>query len=105
MLPIVRASLIEPALLTWPEVIAKLTIEPAKLIRRQQYKGHLRPGADADVTLIDPDRPWTIDVASFRSKSINTPYQGWQVKGRAVGTIVSGELRYLLDPERESVMV
>lgn len=105
MLPIVRQSLIEPQLLTWPEVIAKLTIEPAKLIRRHQYKGHLRPGADADVTLIDPDRPWTIDVAGFRSKSINTPYQGWNVKGRAVGTIVSGELRYLLDPQRESAMV
>ena len=86
-------------------MIAKLTIEPAKLIRRQQYKGHLRPGADADVTLIDPDRAWTIDTAGFRSKSINTPYQGWNVKGRAVGTIVSGELRYMLDPHRETVMV
>ncbi len=105
MMPIVRSSLIEPGLLTWPEVIAKLTIEPAKLIRRQQYKGHLRPGADADVTLIDPDRAWTIDTAGFRSKSINTPYQGWNVKGRAVGTIVSGELRYMLDPHRETVMV
>lgn len=105
MLPIVRASLIEPNLMTWPEVIEKLTIEPAKLIRRHQYKGHLKPGADADVTLIDPDRSWTIDADQMRSKSVNTPYQGWNVQGRAVATIVCGDIRYLLDPHRETVMV
>ncbi|MFM1802719.1 MAG: Dihydroorotase, partial [Planctomycetota bacterium] len=105
MLPIVRASLIEPNLMTWPEVIEKLTIEPAKLIRKQQYKGHLKPGADADVTLIDPDRAWTIDADQMRSKSVNTPYQGWNVQGRAVATIVCGDIRYLLDPHRETVMV
>jgi len=104
MLPIVRQTLIETALMTWPEVIAKLTIEPAKLIRADQYKGHLKPGAEASVTLIDPDRVWTIDVAQFRSKSINTPYQGWTVTGQAVGTMVCGELRYLLDRHRETMM-
>lgn len=105
MLPIVRSSLIEPNLMTWPEVIAKLTIEPAKLIRKQQYKGHLRVGADADVTLIDPERQWTIDALQMRSKSINTPYHGWDVQGRAVATIVGGEVRYLLDIHRDTVMV
>jgi len=105
MLPIIKATLIDSNLMTWPEVIAKLTIEPAKLIRRQQYKGHLRPGADADVTLIDPNRTWVVDVHQMRSKSINSPYHGWEVKGRAVATIVGGEVRYLLDPERETVMV
>lgn len=105
MLPIVRGSLIEPNLMTWPEVIAKLTIEPARLIRKQQYKGHLKPGADADVTIIDPDREWVIDAHQMRSKSLNTPYHGWTVRGRAVATIVTGDLRYLLDPHRETVMV
>ncbi|MFM7590340.1 MAG: dihydroorotase [Isosphaeraceae bacterium] len=105
MLPIVKATLIDSNLMTWPEVIAKLTIEPAKLIRKEQYKGHLKPGADADVTLIDPNRTWVVDALQMRSKSINTPYQGWQVNGRAVATIVSGEVRYLLDSHRDTVMI
>lgn len=105
MLPIVKATLIDSNLMTWPEVIAKLTIEPAKLIRKEQYKGHLKPGADADVTLIDPNRSWVVDVQQMRSKSINTPYQGWQVSGRAVATIIAGEVRYLLDTQRHTVMI
>lgn len=105
MLPIVKATLIDSNLMTWPEVIAKLTIEPAKLIRKEQYKGHLKPGADADVTLIDPNRSWVVDVQQMRSKSINTPYQGWQVSGRPVATIIAGEVRYLLDTHRHTVMI
>jgi dihydroorotase len=105
MVPIVKATLIDSNLMTWPEVIAKLTIEPARLIRKEQYKGHLKPGADADVTLIDPNRTWVVDAQQMKSKSINTPYQGWQVSGRAVATIVSGEVRYLIDPHRHTVMI
>lgn len=105
MVPIVKATLIDSNLMTWPEVIAKLTIEPARLIRKEQYKGHLKPGADADVTLIDPNRTWVVDAQQMKSKSINTPYQGWQVSGRAVATIVSGEVRYLIDPHRHTIMI
>jgi dihydroorotase len=94
LLPIVVHGLIEPGHLTWPEVIRKLTINPARLLGIP--KGTLRPGADADVTIIDPEARWTIDPAQFYSKSRNTPYGGWQVRGRAHTVIVGGEVRYTL---------
>jgi dihydroorotase len=94
LIPITVHGLIEPGHLSWPEVIRKLTINPAQLLRIP--KGTLRPGADADVTLIDPEARWTIDPEKFRSKSRNTPYGGWEVRGRAHTVIVSGEVRYSL---------
>jgi dihydroorotase len=42
------------------------------------------------VTLINPDLEWTVDAAAFQSRSTNTPFQGWELKGRAVRTIVAG---------------
>jgi dihydroorotase len=94
LIPITVLSLIDRGHLTWPEVIRKLTINPAQLLGIP--KGTLRPGADADVTLIAPDVRWTIDPAKFRSKSRNTPFAGWSVRGRAHTVIVAGEVRYTL---------
>ncbi len=94
LIPITVLGLIEPGHLTWPEVIRKLTVEPAKLLNIP--KGTLRPGADADVTIIDPETTWTIDPAAFHSKSKNTPYGGWIVRGRAHTVIVAGEVRHTL---------
>jgi dihydroorotase len=94
LLPITILGLIEPGHLTWPDVIRKLTINPARLLGIP--KGTLRPGADADVTIIDPEARWTIDPARFQSKSRNTPYGGWDVRGRAHTVIVGGEVRYTL---------
>ncbi|MGC3988234.1 MAG: hypothetical protein QM796_00850 [Chthoniobacteraceae bacterium] len=53
-------------------------------------RGTLTPGAPADVTLIDSDREWTVDKEASFSRSRNTPFHGWELKGRAVRTIVSG---------------
>ncbi len=72
-----------------PRLIALLTIEPAKLLRLD--RGTLSVGAPADVTLIDPDREWTIDKSASKSLSRNTPFHGREVKGRALRTIVGGE--------------
>jgi dihydroorotase len=94
LLPVTVLGLIEPGHLTWPEVIRKLTVAPAQLLGID--KGTLRPGADGDVTIIDPEARWTIDPAAFRSKSRNTPYGGWDVRGRAHTVIVGGEVRYTL---------
>jgi dihydroorotase len=92
LIPITVMSLIEPGHLTWPEVIRKLTYNPARLL--DIPKGTLRAGADADVTVIDPDERWTIDPEQFQSKSRNTPFGGWQVRGRAHTVIVGGEIRF-----------
>ena len=94
LIPITVKGLIEPGHLTWPEVIRKLTINPAQLLGIP--KGTLRAGADADVTLIDPETRWTIDPSQFLSKSRNTPYGGWDVRGRAHTVIVNGEVRHTL---------
>jgi cytosine/adenosine deaminase-related metal-dependent hydrolase len=59
-------------------------------------RGTLRPGAVADITLIDPNLSWTVDVNSFRSKSVNSPFHGWTLQGRAVATIVGGRVKYRL---------
>ena len=56
-------------------------------------RGTLLPGRPADVTVIDPNVEWTIDVSQFKTKSRNSPYNGWHVKGRAVATIVGGEVK------------
>jgi len=95
LIPITALALIEPGHLTWSEAIRKLTVEPAKLLNIPD-KGTLRPGADADVTIIDPDSPWTVDPLAFHSKSRNTPYGGWKVRARAHTVIVAGEVRYTL---------
>jgi dihydroorotase len=92
LLPVCVHALIEPGHLTWPQLIEKLTVNPAAVLGID--RGTLRPGADADVTIIDPAAEWVIDPARFLSKSRNTPFAGWKVRGRAHATIVSGDVKY-----------
>jgi dihydroorotase len=91
-LPLVITQLIEPGHLDWSDALAKLTINPAKILGLD--KGTLRLGADADLTIIDPACRWRIDPSRFQSKSSNTPLGGYAVVGRATKTIVGGEVRY-----------
>lgn len=92
LLPISIKSLIEPGHLTWPQLISKLTAGPAKILGIN--KGTLKVGADADVTIIDPDCRWTIDATKFRSRARNTPFDGWEVQGRARTVLVAGNVVY-----------
>jgi len=75
-------------------LIEMFTVEPAKLLKLDA--GTLSIGAKADITLIDPDREWTVDASKFESLSRNTPFHGWKLKGRAVRTIVGGETVWAL---------
>jgi len=77
------------------EVVAKMTNLPSDYFGLG--RGTLREGAPADVTVVDPERKWTVKKAEFQSKSKNTPFEGRELKGRAVFTIVSGEIRHDLD--------
>lgn len=90
-LGLVVKQLIEPGHLTWPQAIEKMTINPAKVLGIP--KGTLAIGADADVTIIDPEREWTVDPNQFRSKSRNTPFGGYQLCGRAEAVIVGGKVK------------
>ncbi len=94
-LGLVATRLIEPGHLDWPAAIAKMTINPARILGIE--KGTLAIGADADVTIIDPDVRWRVDPEEFRSKSANTPFAGWQLRGRAETVIVGGRVRYELN--------
>ncbi len=98
LLPVAVTELID-RVLDWPELIAKLTCNPARILGID--KGTLRPGADADVTIIDPHLTWTIDANRFRSKSRNCPFHGKQVRGRAIQTIVGGKTKYRLHPNAD----
>jgi dihydroorotase len=85
-------ALITPGHLQWPALIAKLTVNPARILRLS--KGALATGADADITIIDPDQFWTVNCSNFQSKSRNCPFDGWQLVAKPTHTIVGGILRY-----------
>jgi dihydroorotase len=91
-LGLVVTRLIQPGILDWPAALAKMTINPARILGIK--KGTLAIGADADVTVIDPDVRWTVDPAKFRSKSTNTPFAGWKLQGRADTVIVGGRVKH-----------
>jgi len=91
-LGLVVKQLIVPGHLNWMAALAKLTINPARILGID--KGTLRVGADADVTIIDPDLRWTVEPSRFRSKSNNTPFGGWELQGRAETVIVGGKIKY-----------
>ncbi len=78
--------------LTLDQLILKMSTIPAVILGIP--KGTLRTGSDADITVIDIKREWTVDINKFRSKSKNSPFNGWKLKGKAVLTIVDGEIKY-----------
>jgi dihydroorotase len=92
MIPICVKALIEPGHLTWPQLIEKWTVNPARVLGIE--RGTLKPGSVADVTVIDPDAEWTIDPTQFRSKSRNCPFAGWPVRGRAHAVVLAGAVKY-----------
>jgi dihydroorotase len=95
LLAVCVVALVEPGHLTWPPLIEKLTVNPARVLGID--RGTLKPGADADVTILDPAAEWTIDPSTFRSKSRNCPFAGWKVRGRACTVIVGGQVRFELN--------
>ncbi len=85
-------ELVKPGDLTLFDLVERMSTAPARLMGIEG--GTLRPGSRADLVLFDPEEAWTVDPASFRSKSRNTPFGGWEVTGRVKRTIVGGETRY-----------
>jgi dihydroorotase len=76
--------------MTLPGLLDKLTVQPARLLRLE--KGTLDIGADADITVFDPDLEWVFRREECASKSPNTPFEGWPMRGKAMATIVGGEV-------------
>jgi dihydroorotase len=84
--------LVHPGILTWSQAIDKLSCGPARVMGLEK-KGTLRVGADADVTVIDPDRRWRVTAAELRSRSANTPLLNEELTGRASHVIVAGSVK------------
>ncbi len=87
--------------LSLSDLVAKYTVAPARLLRLA--KGTLSVGADADVTVFDPNREWVFTREATASKSFNSPFYGWPLKGKAVATIVGGRIAWVEQMEALAV--
>lgn len=85
-------KLVSDGILTLDQLIRKMSTAPARILRIPG--GTLKAGAVADVTVIDPAAVWTVDRDRFRSRGRNTPFHGWDMKGKSVMTIVGGKIRH-----------
>jgi len=85
-------QLVEDGLIDLPKAVALLTCGPAAALGIPA--GQLEKGGVADVTVIDPELEWTVDAQKLVSKSKNTPFDGWKMKGAALCTIVGGKITY-----------
>ena len=87
-LPVIITKLVRPGILDWQTVVQKMSYNPAKILGLP--KGTLQIGADADITVVDPDVKWTVSAGDFHSKSKNSPYIGWELFGKASAVFVGG---------------
>ncbi|MBE9486913.1 MAG: dihydroorotase [Chloroflexi bacterium] len=85
-------KLVGEKVLTLSRAIALITCQPAKILGID--RGTLSVGAVADITLINPNKEWTVDPAKLQSKSQNTPWAGQQLKGCAMKTLLAGKEVY-----------
>jgi dihydroorotase len=85
-------KLVHEGILTMKDLILKMSTNPAGILKIP--KGTIKIGSDADVTVIDLDKSWTVDRNSMHSKGKNTPFHGWRLTGKAILTIVGGDIKY-----------
>ena len=91
-LSLVMKQLVEREILTLSEAVEKLTINPAKILNLK--KGQIKIGHDADLAIMDPRKQWQFRQEDIKSLSINSPFIGWEFKGKAVCTIVGGRIEF-----------
>jgi dihydroorotase len=90
--PVCFTELVERGIISIPQLIAKLTVGPAEVLRMENYS--LAIGNPADITVFDPEAEYVIDKEKFYSKSRNTPFDGMTVKGKIDLTVVDGKIAY-----------
>jgi len=89
-LGLVISQLVQKGILSLSEAVAKLTINPAKILNLDV--GELKVGKKADISIIDLNKEWIVNVNKFESKARNCPFDGWRLQGKAVMTIVRGKI-------------
>ena len=83
-------KLVRPGLMSWTRMAEAMSLAPARILGVPG--GSLAEGAIADVTIVDPDREFSVDPRAFMSKGKNTPFQGWRLDGMPYMTIVGGRV-------------
>lgn len=83
--------LVHPGVLNLERLIRLCAVNPARIFNLEG-RGTLAAGAWGDVTILDPEMTWTFDATQSKSKSRNTPFDGWEMRGAAVATIVAGRV-------------
>jgi dihydroorotase len=84
-------KLVETGVISMTVLVEKMSTNPARILG---LKNGLRIGQSADITIIDPERSYRVNADHFRSLSRNTPFNGWDMKGKAVLTMVEGKIVY-----------
>lgn len=91
--PVVYDRLVRTGKLSLERMVRLFSTNPARIINLED-RGMVKPGAPADLTILDLERPFKIDPADFQSKADNCPFNGWEGKGAVAYTIVSGNIVY-----------
>src|SRR5437867_1223971 len=99
---VAHTELVLGGVVSLPELLRRMSTVPAAVFRLPEGGVTLRPGAPADVTVLDVAAPWTVDPAAFFSKSRNTPFAGRTLTGRAVLTLVGGKIVHDAAPSPEA---
>ncbi len=86
-------ELVNKGIIDLARLVELCSSNPARIFKLKD-RGTLKPGSIADVTIIDPNNTWVYRNADSRSKSKNSPFDGWQFHGGAVATIVGGKIVY-----------
>ena len=85
-------TLVKKELLTWPALVEKLALNPARVLGID--KGTLTPGKAADIIVVSPAEEWLVEKREFVSKSKNSPFIGRKLKGKVEHTVCSGKIAY-----------
>lgn len=91
-LGLTMSELVHDRGMSMTDLVRLMSYNPAKLV--DIPKGTLKVGYDADITILDKDKVWTVDCSSFQSKAMNTPFDGRQLRGKAMVTMVAGVVKY-----------
>lgn len=83
-------SLVHEGVLSIQDLVSKLANNPAKILNLD--KGIIKVGMDADITIIDMDKEYKVDINKFQSKDRNSPFHNWTLKGRAEMVIIGGKV-------------
>jgi dihydroorotase len=93
--PLALDRLVHAGVIRLPRLVELMSVNPARILRIPG--GTLSEGAPADITILAPDLKVTIDAGALRSRSKNTPFNGWELRGGIAATIIGGRIVYVND--------